>query len=94
VQALLWIVAWGLLLRGWLIWRLERGLSRDIRRLLDGLSPMTVLGPMFDELLTIAHAAHEQAARIEGFRGQSQQLRGQILDEGEEWQLAHLRSAE
>jgi predicted ATPase len=93
VQALLWIVVWGLLLRGWLIWRLERGLSRDIKTMLDGLSPATVLGPLFDDLLAAARGVHEQAALVERFRQQTGELRRQLLDEREGWQLGRLRSA-
>ncbi|MEX2139508.1 MAG: dynamin family protein [Pirellulales bacterium] len=93
VQALLWIVVWGLILRGWLIWRLQRGLTRDIRRMLDSLTPATVLGPLFEELLAAARRARERAAVLESFERQTQQLRGELFAENKGWQLGRLRSA-
>jgi hypothetical protein len=93
VQALLWIAMWGLLLRGWLMWRLMRGLSRDVRRMLDELSPSMVLGPLFDDLLAEVRRIHEQASLIDGFGPQVRELRRQLQGERESWQLGRLRSA-
>jgi hypothetical protein len=93
VQALLWTVVWGLLLRGWLMWRLVRGLNRDVRRMLDELSPSTVLGPLFDDLLANARRIHEQASLIDGFGQQVRELRRQLEGDRESWQLGRLRSA-
>jgi energy-coupling factor transporter ATP-binding protein EcfA2 len=93
VQALLWIVVWGLLLRGWLVWRLQRGLTRDIRRMLDALTPATVLGPLFEELRAAARGLREQVVLLDSFERQTQQLRRELFDESEGWQLGRLRSA-
>jgi hypothetical protein len=93
VQALLWIVVWGLLLRGWLMWRLVRGLSRDVRWMLDELSPSAVLGPLFDDVLADARRIHEQASLIDGFGQQVGELRRQLEGDRESWQLGRLRSA-
>jgi hypothetical protein len=84
---------WGLLLRGWLMWRLMRGLSRDVRRMLDELSPSMVLGPLFDDLLAEVRRIHEQASLIDGFGPQVRELRRQLQGERESWQLGRLRSA-
>jgi hypothetical protein len=92
-QALLWIVVWGLLLRGWLVWRLQRGLARDIRRMLDGLTPAAVLGPLFEDLLAAARGVREQAAGLEVFGRQTQQLRAELFDASDGWRLGRLRSA-
>jgi hypothetical protein len=91
-QALLWIVVWGLLLRGWLVWRLQRGLSRDIRRMLEGLTPAAVLGPLFEELLLKGEEVREQAGMLDSFERQTAQLRGQLFEESDGWQLGRLRS--
>jgi hypothetical protein len=93
VQALLWIVVWGLLLRGWLVWRLVGGLNRDVRRMLDELSPSAVLGPLFDDLLSDARRIHEQASYLDGFGQQVRELRGQLQGDRDAWQLGRLRSA-
>jgi hypothetical protein len=93
VQALLWIVVWGLLLRGWLVWRLQRGLARDIRRMLEGLTPTAVLGPLFEELLVQGEEAREQAGMLDSFERQTAQLRSQLFEEHDGWQLGRLRSA-
>jgi energy-coupling factor transporter ATP-binding protein EcfA2 len=93
VQALLWIVVWGLLLRGWLVWRLQRGLARDIRRMLEGLTPTAVIGPLFEELLAKANDVREQAAMLDRFERQTGQLRAELFEEREGWRLGRLRSA-
>jgi dephospho-CoA kinase len=93
VQALLWIVVWGLLLRGWLIWRLQRGLARDIRRMVEGLTPTTVLGPLFEDLLTMARGVRQNAMMLDTFERRTAQLRHEVFAEGEPWQLGRLRSA-
>jgi hypothetical protein len=93
VQALLWIVVWGLLLRGWLVWRLVGGLNRDVRRMLDELSPSAVLGPLFDDLLSDARRIHEQASFLDGFGQQVRELRGKLQGDRDAWQLGRLRSA-
>jgi hypothetical protein len=92
VQALLWIVVWGLLLRGWLVWRLQRGLSRDIRRMLDALTPAMALGPLFEELLADARRVREHAATLERFGEQAHELRHSIFEESGGWRLGRLHS--
>jgi hypothetical protein len=95
VQSLLWVVVWGLLLRGWLMWRLQRGLKRDIRRLLDSLAPHEVLGPVFDDLMAETTALREQAAKLAQFRDQTNRLRAPLFEakDGAAWQLGRLQSA-
>jgi hypothetical protein len=96
VQALLWVVVWGLLLRGLLAWRLLRGLTRDIRRVLDETTPAGALGTLFDDLTVATHDVRQRCAMLAGFRQQTLQLREEILDVGEgrkDWQLGRLRSA-
>jgi hypothetical protein len=96
VQALLWVVVWGFVLRGLLAWRLLRGLTRDIRRVLDELTPAAVLGPLFDDLIVATQNVRQRAATLASFRQQTQQVREDLLDVGEggkDWQLGRLRSA-
>jgi hypothetical protein len=93
VQALLWVVVWGLLLRGWLVWRLQRGLDRDIRRMLDALTPQSVLGPLFDDVLAQVAGVRQNTAALEQFQQQTRQLRADLLDQRDGWQLGRLRSA-
>jgi hypothetical protein len=92
VQALLWVVVWGLLLRGWLVWRLQRGLSRDIKRMLDGLTPQAVLGPLFEEVVVSTAGVRQQAAALERFSIETRQLRAELLDERGGWALGRPRS--
>ncbi len=92
VQALLWIVVWGLFLRGWLVWRLQRGLSRDIRRMLDALTHSMVLGPLFDELLGDARKVREHAVALERFGEDIAELRRAIFEESAGWRLGRLRA--
>ncbi len=93
VQALLWTVVWGLLLRGCLVFRLQRGLSADIRATIDRMTPQSALGPIFGELASAAHQIERQAARLGEFREQASALGKEVLAEGEHWQLGRLRTA-
>ena len=45
LQSALWIVVWGLLLRGLLAWRLQRGLKRDLSALDRSLESRHRIGP-------------------------------------------------
>jgi hypothetical protein len=94
VQALLWILLWGWLLRGWLIWRLQRGLSRDIRRLLDSVTPAAVLGPLFDDFLAAAREVRDLAAGLDRFQAEAEQLRSGLIESDDRWQLGRLRNRE
>ncbi len=93
VQALLWTVVWGLLLRGLLVFRLQRGLGRDIRATIDQMTPQSALGPVFGELASAAHEIERQAARLGVFREHTSALSKEVLADGEQWQLGRLRTA-
>ena len=94
VQSLLWIVVWGLLLRGWLVWRLQRGLQRDIRRLLDSLAPHEVLGPVFNDLAAQTTDLREHATTLFEFGEQSHRIRATLIGTGKDaaWQLGRLKA--
>jgi hypothetical protein len=93
VQSLLWVVVWGLLLRGWLVWRLQRGLQRDVRRLLESLTPHDVLGPLLGELTAQTTAIRQQAAMLTDLSDQSNRLRAALFgaNDGAAWQLGRLQ---
>ena len=59
MQSALWIVVWGLALRGLLAWRLQRGLNRDLAKLVERLTPDDALGPLLEEFVAPAGAIEE-----------------------------------
>jgi hypothetical protein len=61
--------------------------------MLDELSPSTVLGPLFEDLLADARRVHEQASFLDGFQQQVSELRGQLQGDRGNWQFGRLRSA-
>jgi hypothetical protein len=93
VQALLWTIVWGLLLRGLLVFRLQRGLTRDIRSAIDAMTPQSALGPIFTDLEAEAHEVERQAERLAEFRAQTGSLRKEIFSGAEAWLLGRLRTA-
>src|SRR5262249_11204825 len=64
LQSALWIAVWGLALRGLLAWRLQRGLNRDLAKLVERLTPDDALGPLLEEFVAPAGALEEHAARV------------------------------
>src|SRR4029077_4459716 len=48
LQSALWVIVWGLVLRGLLAWRLQRGLRRDLDTIVEQLTPDVALGPLFE----------------------------------------------
>jgi hypothetical protein len=93
VQALLWTVVWGLLLRGLLAFRLQRGLARDIRATIGAMTPQSALGAIFADLEAAAQEIERQAGRITEFREQAGALRKDVFADGQPWQLGRLRTA-
>ncbi len=90
-QSALWLLVWGLLLRGWLAWRLQLGLKRDLGKLLDQLTPDEVLGPLFGDFAGPAARIREAAAQLPPWRMELEQL-GRDLEAKGAWQLGRLRS--
>jgi len=66
LQSGLWIVIWGLVLRGLLAWRLQRGMNRDLANLVERLTPDHALGPLLEEFIAPAQAVQEHAAKLSG----------------------------
>jgi energy-coupling factor transporter ATP-binding protein EcfA2 len=91
LQSALWIVVWGLLLRGLLAWRLQRGLKRDLSALVDRLNPATALGPLFDEFIAPAQAIRQHLDKLATRRGDIDRLQTE-LEAGASWQLGRLRT--
>jgi hypothetical protein len=89
VQAALWTIVWGLLLRGLLAARLRRGLRRDIDRLVASLTPAHTLGPLFDEWVSRAAAIRQQLDALGPIREQAMRLRTELESEGD-WKLGRL----
>jgi hypothetical protein len=64
LQSALWIAVWGLALRGLLAWRLQRGLNRDLAKLVERLTPDDAVGPLLEEFVAPAGAIEEHASRL------------------------------
>ena len=82
----------GILLRGLLAWRLQRGLKRDLGKLIDQLTPDEVLGPLFNEFAAPAAAIRESAAELPVWRNELEQLARELAPKGS-WQLGRLRTS-
>src|SRR4029079_4858258 len=74
LQSTLWIIVWGLLLRGLLAWRLQRGLKRDLSALVDRLNPATALGPLFDDFISPAQKIRQHLDKLATRRGDINRL--------------------
>jgi energy-coupling factor transporter ATP-binding protein EcfA2 len=90
-QSLLWVLAWGLLLRGLLAWRLQRGLARDIARLIDQLTPESTLGPLFDRFALPAATIRQHILGLGPLRQELDRL-NQELQTAQPSQLGRLRA--
>jgi energy-coupling factor transporter ATP-binding protein EcfA2 len=90
-QSALWILVWGLLLRGLLAWRLQRGLKRDMSKMIAQLTPEAALGTLFDEYTAPAAAIRQHAAGLVPWRGEIDRL-GRELESAGAWQLGRLRT--
>ena len=90
LQSALWIVVWGLLLRGLLAWRLQRGLKRDLAALIDRLNPATAR-PTVRRFLMPAQAIRLHTDKLATLRGDIDRLQTE-LEAGTTWQLGRLRS--
>lgn len=90
-QSLLWVLAWGLLLRGLLAWRLQRGLSRDISKLVDRLRPESTLGPLFDRFAVPTAAIRQHILGLGPLRQELDRLQ-QEIQSAQPTQLGRLRA--
>lgn len=91
IQAALWVLVWGLVLRGWLAWRLQAGLKRDLAAIAGRLTPDAALGPLFGEFSTAAATIRQHAAALTPIRNDAKRLRDDVESSGQ-WQLGRLRS--
>jgi len=78
LQSALWIVVWGLALRGVLAWRLQSGLKRDLAKLIDRLTPDEALGPLFEEFSSPAAAIQQHAATLPAISDDLDRLRREL----------------
>ena len=78
LQSALWIFVWGLALRGLLAWRLQRGLHRDLAKLVQRLTPDDALGPLLAEFVAPAGAIEEHAVRLSVISNDLDRLRREL----------------
>jgi len=78
LQSALWITVWGLALRGLLAWRLQRGLNRDLAKLVEQLPPDDILGPLLQEYCVPAAAIKEHAATLPALSADLDRLRREL----------------
>ena len=90
-QSALWVLVWGLVLRGVLTWRLQRGLNRDLAKIVQQLTPDVALGPLFDEYSTPARAVRERIARFSKIAADTDRLSHELEASGVS-QLGRLHS--
>jgi hypothetical protein len=91
IQAALWVLVWGLLLRGWLAWRLQSGLKRDLSAIAERLTPDAALGPLFSEFGLAATTIRHHTAALTPIRNDAKRLRDDVESSGQ-WQLGRLRN--
>jgi hypothetical protein len=90
IQSALWVLVWGLILRGVLAWQLQRGLKRDLSAIAERLSPDDALGPLFGEFATVAAMVRNHANAMVPIRNDAQRLRDDVESSGS-WQLGRLK---
>lgn len=78
MQSALWIVVWGLALRGLLAWRLQSGLKRDLAKLVERLTPDDALGPLLQEFCAPAVAVDRHAAQLPAISTQLDRLQREL----------------
>jgi energy-coupling factor transporter ATP-binding protein EcfA2 len=78
LQSAIWITVWGLALRGLLAWRLQRGLNRDLAKLVERLTPDDALGPLLEEFVAPAGAIEEHAGRLSDVSTDLDRLRREL----------------
>ncbi len=91
IQSALWILLWGLLLRGVLAWQLQRGLKRELMKMVGRLNPDVALGPMFEEFAAPAAATEAHTGKVRLFIPEVDRLRLEI-ESAASWQLGRLKS--
>jgi energy-coupling factor transporter ATP-binding protein EcfA2 len=91
IQAALWVVVWGLLLRGFLAWQLQRGLNRELMKLVECLTADVALGPLFSNYSLAATALRQHAATLPDLQNDVERLR-QNLETAGPWRLGRLAS--
>jgi hypothetical protein len=82
MQSALWIVVWGLALRGLLAWRLQSGLKRDLAKLIERLTPDDALGPLLQEFCAPAAAIKEHATKLSALSADLDRLRRELHSAG------------
>jgi hypothetical protein len=90
IQSALWVLVWGLVLRGVLACQLQRGLKRDLSAIAEKLSPDDALGPLFGEFASAAAKVRNHATSMVPIRNDAQRLRDDVESSGS-WQLGRLK---
>jgi hypothetical protein len=78
IQAALWVLVWGLFLRGLLAWRLQTGLRRDIAGIVRNFTPATALPGLFDEFTTPLAAIREHSTSLGVWATEVDRLRREL----------------
>lgn len=89
VYAAMWLLVWGLVLRWILAARLQRGLSREIGRLVERLNCQQVVGLLFGDLRHEVEQIRRHAEALDAVKSLQESLADRLG--GEASQLARLR---
>jgi hypothetical protein len=89
IQAALWVLVWGLFLRGLLAWQLQRGLNRELMKFVERLTPDVALGPLFSDYSHTAVAIQQHANTLPDLQNDVARLRHNLEATGS-WRLGRL----
>jgi hypothetical protein len=74
IHALLWILAWAWLLRGALLWRLHRGMRRDIARITDEVCSPSLFAPISTDIRAALETVRQHTATFTALEVSLQRL--------------------
>jgi len=78
LQAVFWVVLWGVTLRAGLIALLNRGLDQDIAALVASVETEAVLGPLFSDAAGVCRTVRKHAEALGELEAQLDRLRDQL----------------
>lgn len=78
LQAVFWVVLWGVALRAGLIALLNRGLDQDIAALVASVETEAVLGPLFSDAAGVCRTVRAHAEALGELEAQLDRLRDQL----------------
>jgi hypothetical protein len=74
LQALIWIAVWGWGLRGFLLWRLNRGLRRDTQQVASDVCTSAVLTSLHDDMHQALNTVQRHRAAFSALRADLERL--------------------